>query len=145
VRCAGRDCVLAKPRTYMNRSGRAAAALCRRYGASADDLLLVYDDADLALGRVRIRPGGSAGGHNGVQSILDALQSRTLARLRLGVRGEGRGDRALADYVLAPFETEELPVAERLIELGADAVESILTDGVTPAMNRFNGLTASPG
>jgi PTH1 family peptidyl-tRNA hydrolase len=77
-----------------------------------------------------------------VQSILSALGTREVARLRLGVRGERRGERALADYVLAPFETEELPVAQRLTELGADAVECILTDGVTPAMNRFNGIRA---
>ncbi len=101
---AGRTVVLAKPRTYMNRSGRAAAALCRRYDVAADQLIVVYDDADLALGRVRLRPDGGSGGHNGIRSIAESLGSGGFRRVRLGVRGAGREDRELADYVLDEFE-----------------------------------------
>jgi len=135
--------VLAKPRTYMNRSGNAAVALCRRYGATPGEILVVYDDADLELGRLRIRPSGSAGGHNGLQSIVDALGSREIPRLRLGVRGERRGDRELSEYVLSEFGEEELPVADALVDLGIESVETILDEGLTSAMNRFNARIAA--
>jgi PTH1 family peptidyl-tRNA hydrolase len=131
--------VLAKPRTYMNRSGRAAVAICRHFDAALDSLLVIYDDADLALGRIRIRPEGGTGGHNGVRSLVEVLGSGAFARVRLGVRGEGRFDKELADYVLERFEPEEQPIVDDLVELGADAVEVSLEQGLQAAMNRFNG------
>jgi PTH1 family peptidyl-tRNA hydrolase len=130
--------VLAKPATYMNRSGRAALALCERYGAEAGAVLVVYDDADLELGRVRLRPFGGAGGHNGMRSLIDAFRTDAFPRLRLGVRGEGREEAELADYVLQPFEPDEEPVAAGLVVLGADAVEAVLRDGLEAAMNAYN-------
>ena len=131
--------VLAKPRTYMNRSGRAGAALLRRYGADARDMLVVHDDADLELGRLRIRGGGGAGGHKGVRSLIEVLGSAEFLRVRLGVRGEDRGERDLSDYVLEEFARDEVPLAEALAELAADAVEDIVRDGLDTAMNRYNG------
>ena len=131
--------VLAKPRTYMNRSGRAAAAICRQYNAGLDSLVVVYDDADLALGRIRIRPEGGTGGHNGIRSMIEVLGSGGFARVRLGVRGAGRFEAELSDYVLDRFEPEEAPIFDELVELAADAVDEILDRGLEAAMNRFNG------
>ena len=130
--------VLAQPWTYMNRSGRAARALCEYYGTEAARLLVVYDDADLELGRLRLRPFGGAGGHNGMRSLIDVFGTEDFPRLRLGVRGQGRDEAELADYVLEPFAPEEEPVAARLAGLGADAVEAVLRDGLQAAMNACN-------
>ncbi len=130
--------ILAKPRTYMNCSGRAARALCRLLAAPTEQLLVVYDDADLALGRIRIRSEGGAGGHNGVRSLMDALGSGGFPRVRLGVRGESRVERELADYVLEPFEEQERPAAETLVRLGIEAVVSVVDEGLQAAMNSFN-------
>jgi len=133
-----RGLVLAKPRTYMNRSGRAAAALCRFYSARPEELLVVYDDADLPLGNMRIRRGGGAGGHNGIKSLIEVLGTSEFPRVRLGVKGEGRDDEDLADYVLESFELDELQLVGPLIDLGVAAVEEILAHGLDAAMNRFN-------
>jgi len=135
--------VLAKPRTYMNRSGRAGVALCARWSAAPEEILVVHDDADLELGCLRIRPRGSAGGHNGLQSLIDSLRTTEIPRLRLGVRGTGRAGADLADYVLAPFDADELAEVERLVRSGADAVEGILDAGLEVAMSRHNGRGAA--
>ncbi len=130
--------VLAKPRTYMNRSGRAAAALCRRYAARPEQILVVHDDADLELGRLRVRPGGRAGGHNGMRSLIDAMQTDRLPRVKLGVRGADRERAELADYVLEDFEADELPIAEKLADLASEAVGSVLARGLEMTMNDYN-------
>ena len=134
--------ILAKPRTFMNRSGRAALALCRYFQVGAGDLVVVHDDADLPLGRVRIRQGGSAGGHNGIRSVILSLGTEEFTRVKLGVLGTGRGDGDLADYVLEEFAAEERALADSLAALGAEAVEAVIGEGIAPAMNRFNGRTA---
>jgi PTH1 family peptidyl-tRNA hydrolase len=136
--------VLAKPRTYMNRSGRAALALCSRFGATPADLLVVHDDADLELGRVRLRPCGGPGGHNGMRSVIDALGSERILRLRLGVRGPAREEQDLADYVLSDFEPDEEPVADALVAVGVEAVEAVLRDGFEAAMNSYNARFVTP-
>lgn len=141
---AGRSVLLAEPCTYMNRSGRAVAALIAGRGTRPEDLVLVFDDADLELGRVRVRLGGGAGGHNGVRSVIETLGSGAFVRVRLGVRGAGRDDGELADYVLEDFAEEELETAEALVRLGADAVTGYLRDGLEPTMNRFNGMRIRP-
>jgi len=130
--------VLAKPCTFMNRSGDAAVALCEHYDTQAADLLVVYDDADLELGRIRLRPDGGAGGHNGLRSLIDALGTDSIPRLRLGVRGAGRQRQELAEYVLDAFEPAEQAVAEDLVQLGAEAVEALLGQGLATAMNSYN-------
>jgi len=137
--------ILAKPRTYMNRSGRAALALCDHYAATPAQLLVVHDDADLSLGRLRLRPEGGAGGHNGLRSLIDALQTESFPRVRLGVRGVGRAAGELSDYVLGPFEPAEEPLVEALVELAAQAVEAALKHGLGAAMNSYNARCASPG
>lgn len=136
---AGERIVLAKPRTLMNLSGRAAAALCRRFTALPSDLLVVYDDADLALGRVRVRPEGGTGGHNGIRSLVEILGTKAFPRVKLGVRGEGREARDLADYVLDRFLPAERETVARMVVVGADAVEAVVSAGVAQAQRAFNG------
>jgi PTH1 family peptidyl-tRNA hydrolase len=131
--------VLAKPRTYMNRSGRAGVALLRRHDARPDQMLVVHDDADLEFGRLRVRRGGGPGGHNGIRSLIDVLGTRDFPRLRLGVRGKGRDGRDLAEYVLDEFLPDEVPLAEDLADLAADAIQDIVKEGLEAAMNRYNG------
>lgn len=142
VRIGGQATILSKSRTYMNRSGRAAVALREHFGLSPEELLVVYDDADLELGRIRIRPDGGAGGHNGVRSVITTLGSEAFPRVRLGVLGGERESMELADYVLAEFDPEEEETARALVALGADAVEAALQEGIPEAMNRFNCRTA---
>lgn len=136
--------VLVKPRTYMNRSGRALLSACALYRVPVERLLVVLDDADLKLGRLRIRPAGRSGGHNGMRSILESFGTQAVPRVRLGVRGLTRGEEELADYVLAPFDRDEEADAERLVGTGAEAVECVIADGIEAAMNRFNAPDGSP-
>jgi PTH1 family peptidyl-tRNA hydrolase len=132
--------ILAMPRTFMNRSGLAAAAICRHYGIPPERVVAVFDDADLELGRIRVRGAGRAGGHRGVASIIEALGSIEFPRIRLGVRGDGRESEPLEEYVLRPFARDEEPIADALVEVGAEAVLAVLRDGIGAAMNRYNGL-----
>ncbi len=129
---------LAKPLTYMNASGQAVAALVRFYQVEPNDLIVVHDDLDLESGRMRLRPGGSAGGQNGVKSIIQQLGSQEFARARIGVgRPPGRMDPA--DYVLQDFTAAEEEIFAPLRERACDALECWLFDGIDAAMNRFNG------
>ena len=133
----GRRVVLSKPRTYVNNSGAAARYLLTRFGAAPDQLLLVYDDLDLPPGKIRLRPGGSPGSHNGVRSVTDALDSRDFPRLRIGVgRPEDAGDQVA--YVLGVPEEDECQVLDAALDRAAEAVRALLADGVTEAMNRYN-------
>jgi peptidyl-tRNA hydrolase, PTH1 family len=138
----GEKVVLAKPRTLMNRSGQAAAALVRKHGLELSDVIVVYDDADLAFGRVRVRPEGGAGGHNGIRSLMDALGTGAFVRVKVGVLGEGRHSRELADYVLDRFLPDEKPVVLRMVTMAADATEAVLREGVLQAQAAFNGASA---
>ncbi|MDR1990085.1 MAG: aminoacyl-tRNA hydrolase, partial [Acidobacteriaceae bacterium] len=126
-----------KPLTFMNGSGDAVGALLRYYKISQPDLLVVVDEVQLPLGRLRARPNGSAGGHNGLKSIMAHIGDE-FSRLRVGV---GRGDsrRALADYVLATFDKDEATDVTRMTMRGADAAETFLTAGIAAVMNEFNG------
>jgi PTH1 family peptidyl-tRNA hydrolase len=129
--------VLAKPSTFVNLSGRAVVALKGFYKIEIPDLLIVTDDVNLPLGRLRARVRGSEGGHNGLRSIIEQLGTNEFPRLRVGV---GRGDsrRDLADHVLAGFEPDEYADIERAIERAADAAEVFVTDGIVKVMNTFN-------
>lgn len=135
TRLGDHEVLVVRPQTYMNRSGISVAALARRTGIEPSSILLAYDDADLPVGVVRIRRGGSPAGHKGVASIVESLGTREIPRLRLGI---GKDEGELAERVLSPFSRAELPVVERMIELGADAVETAVTRGLTEAMNRYN-------
>ncbi len=129
--------ILAKPLTFMNLSGQAVGALCRFYKVALPDLLVVSDDVNLPLGRLRARATGTEGGHNGLRSIAEVLGTIDYARLRVGV---GRGDarRDLADHVLARFEPDEAPGIEAAIARAADAVEKWISDGMSAMMGTFN-------
>ena len=128
--------LLAKPLTFMNLSGYAIGELLRFYKIDLPDLFVLVDDANLELGRLRARPSGSAGGHNGLKSIIEALGTEEFARLRVGV---GRGDaRDLADHVLAKFDPDERTEVAEAADRAADAAELFVTDGIGPVMNRFN-------
>lgn len=129
--------LLAKPLTFMNRSGEAVAALARYYDVPVGDLLIVVDDVDLPFGRLRARARGSAGTHNGLRSVVDRLGSTDFPRLRLGV---GRGDarRDLADHVLSKFEADERTALESFIARAADAAEMFAAEGISKVMNVYN-------
>ena len=129
--------LLAKPLTFMNLSGQALRGLADYHKVDLADILVVTDDVNLPLGRLRARPGGSAGGHNGLKSVAQHLGTDLFARLRIGV---GRGDerRDLADHVLARFDADERPLIEEAIGRGADAVEMFASEGIAEVMNRFN-------
>ena len=129
--------LLAKPLTFMNLSGHAVGELLRYFKIDLSDLLIVVDDVNLELGRLRTRAAGSAGGHNGLKSLIAQLGTEEFARLRVGVgRGEGRRD--LADHVLATFDPEERTIVAETVGRTADAVELFVAEGIGPVMNRFN-------
>ena len=129
--------ILAKPLTYMNLSGSAVGTLCRFYKVDLPDLLVVCDDVNLPLGRLRGRASGTEGGHNGLRSVAEMLGTIEYARLRIGV---GRGDerRDLADHVTARFEPDEKPGIDAAIARAADAVEAWVSRGMPAMMNMFN-------
>ena len=132
--------LLAKPLTFMNASGEATGALARYFRIDVGDLLIVVDEAQLPLGKIRARARGSAGGHNGLRSIIAHLGD-DFSRLRVGVgRGpEGSDRRDLADHVLSRFEPDEKADVERMIERAADAAATFVTSGIAAVMNAYNG------
>ena len=134
---AGRLVILLKPLTYMNRSGDAVAALVRRRPEIAD-IIVVHDDLDLPLGRLRIRRSGSAGGHRGVASVIAALGTEGFGRVRIGVDRPPAGIDA-TDYVLAEFPPEEMAAAREAVARATAALEVLVADGYEAAMSRFNG------
>ena len=134
----GQNVLLAKPATYMNLSGAAVAALARKRGLPPQDVVVVLDDAELPVGRLRIRARGSAGGHNGLKSIVQCLGSEEFIRVRVGI-GRSGGAQDLTDHVLGSFSAAEQAALAPVIPLAAEAVECILAAGVEQAMNRYNG------
>ena len=141
----GYKLILAKPFTYMNRSGVAVKGLMRRFSLSPDRLLVIYDDMDLPLGRIRLRPSGGSGGHKGVSSIIAHLGSEDFARLRIGIgrsetnsgRNNNRGQQVIG-HVLSPFAPEEETVIAEAVSRAAGAAEVFLKEGITSAMNNYN-------
>ena len=132
--------LLVKPMKYMNLSGGPVRAALRQTGADpAEDLLVVTDDVDLPLGRLRLRREGSAGGHNGLRDIIASLGSNEFNRLRVGI-GRPGSSRVTVDHVLATFKPAERELATESIAAAADAVETWLRNGMEAAMNEFNGL-----
>ena len=134
---AGERVILAKPQTYMNLSGLAVSRLLQNYELGPPDMLVLVDEIALPLGMLRIRPGGSAGGHNGLKSIIGALGVDDFVRVRLGVRP----DRPVEDYVsylLRPFRPADLELGAEMLDRAREAVRVILSEGVQKAMNRFN-------
>ena len=134
----GEPVVLAKPQTYMNLSGRAVGRLGRAHNVSPERILIVYDDLDLPLGRLRLRPQGGSGGHRGMRSIIDSLGTQDFPRLRVGIdRPPGRVDPA--DYVLQPFDADQRELLPTIAKVSVAAIECWLATDITTAMDRFNG------
>jgi PTH1 family peptidyl-tRNA hydrolase len=137
----GEKAILVKPASYMNRSGEPLSAVAGFYKIAPAEILVVLDDLALELGRLRLRPEGSAGGHNGLESILMHLGTEAIPRLRIGI-GAAPSEGAV-DYVLGRFFAEEVPVVEETIERAADAVKCAIDKGVLSAMNLFNKIPES--
>ena len=137
TRIADARVALLQPETYMNESGRSISAAARFFKVVPGNVLIVHDDVDLDVGRLQARLGGGLAGHNGLRSIAQVLGTPEFLRLRVGVGRPDRGDRRpVADYVLSPFEPNE--DAEGIVSRSADAVESVLAEGLTVAQQRFN-------
>ena len=137
VRIGGEKVFLVKPLTYMNNSGEALGSMLSYYKLDVDDLVVVHDDMDIPAGMVRIRRKGSSGGHNGIKSIIAHVGSEDFARVRIGI-GRPPAGWTVIHHVLAPFSTEDAPKIRAAIDYLLPAVESIVTDGVDFAMNRYN-------
>ncbi len=142
---AGNEVVVARPQTYMNRSGRSVSLLVRKFNVSLDNLIVIHDDLDLPLGKIRIRQGGSAGGHKGVGSIITELDSQNFIRIRVGigrpVKNEGFtefNDDEIINYVLSDFTIDEKQTITQVIPTVSEAILCLLTEGLVAAMNRYN-------
>ena len=131
------DVVLLKPQTYMNLSGESVRDFANFFKIPPENIIVVVDDVDLPMGKIRIRKKGSAGTHNGMKSIIYQLQSDNFIRIKVGIEREGRKD-DLADYVLKGFSTDEVPIMEENMERATKAVLEILKKGPDVAMNKFN-------
>jgi peptidyl-tRNA hydrolase, PTH1 family len=134
---AGEEVLLAKPQTYMNLSGISVRELMQKYELEVADLLVMWDEAQLPLGTIRIHPEGSAGSHNGAKSVIGSLGTQAFTRLRLGCEPEHPVS-SRKEYVLRPMKKGELEVAAEMLGDAGDAVELILTKGIEAAMNKYN-------
>ena len=135
-RFRGKNLVFQMPLTYMNCSGSAVKTLSRRLGISPEEILVISDDLDLPVGRIRLRRGGSDGGHNGLKSIIAELESAGFLRLRIGIGRPAPGK--TVDYVLTGFDGEDKENFQEALKSAAEAVKTALTAGITTAMNKFN-------
>ncbi len=144
-RIDGVEAVLAKPRTYMNLSGNAVLGLLARHRVKPADLIVIYDDMDLPLGKIRLRGSGSAGGHKGMLSIIGCIGTQEFTRIRVGIgrpgeiaMEDGTEGRGAIHHVLGPFRPDELPVLEEALERAIEALGVVLSRGLVAAMNVFN-------
>jgi PTH1 family peptidyl-tRNA hydrolase len=149
ARLGGQEVLLAKPETFMNLSGLSVAALIQELNISPEDVIVLYDELAFPLGKLRINERGSANGHNGVKSISGALGTEEWLRIRIGVGKQtlpdGREIKAGGrDYLLTPMRKQELAVLDEVLDRVKDAVEVVLTEGVSAAMNRFNRRPDDP-
>jgi len=135
----GKKVLLMKPVTYMNLSGEAAGDAARFYKVPAERVLVLCDDTALPAGKLRIRKGGSAGGHNGLKSIIQHLGTDQFPRIKIGVGQKPHPDYDLADWVLGKFQGEDRKTMDMAVKKAADAVECLLKEGMQSAMNKFNG------
>ena len=142
TKLAGQEALLVKPQSFMNLSGEPVVRLLAEASASPADLVVVVDDVALPLGRLRVRPEGSDGGHNGLLSLITSLGTDAFVRVRIGVGIDPPPDMELRDFVLADFLPEEVERLREVIGLAADAVACLVQEGPAEAMNRFNGLGA---
>ena len=142
---AGVEVLLAKPKTFVNLSGEAVGRLMRKYSIPVNNLIVIYDDLDLPLGKLRLRPSGSAGGHTGINSIISALGSEDFPRIKVGIGRPTTEDGAaitdedvIVGHVLSDFTPQEEAAIKPAIATAAEAIHCILTEGIVAAMNKFN-------
>ena len=135
--------MLVKPATFMNLSGDCVAPVARYKNAAVEDMLVVSDDIDLPVGRVRVRVGGSAGGHNGLKSVIERVGSADFVRLRIGVGRDSRNRANVIGHVLGKFAPEDRRVMDEVVEEAVKAIGTIELEGAETAMNRYNGWTAA--
>ena len=136
---AGQSVLLVKPQTYMNLSGESVAPVVKYHNATAADLVVVQDDIDLAVGKLRIRKAGSCGGHNGIRNIIERLGTQSFVRIKLGV---GKDKSNVVGHVLGKFDPEARAVMDRVVEAATKAVASVISEGPDRAMNAYNGFDA---
>jgi PTH1 family peptidyl-tRNA hydrolase len=141
---AGESCWLCEPLTYMNLSGEAVGAVMRYHRLTRDRLLVLVDDADLPLGQLRLRPGGSAGGHHGLESVERHVGGQDYARLRLGIGRRADAGRNITGHVLGAFNAEEWEIFEKVLAQATSQVLCWVAEGVAVAMNRYNGTVEVP-
>jgi PTH1 family peptidyl-tRNA hydrolase len=134
---SGEKVILLKPSTFMNLSGESVIEASNFYKIPKENIIVLYDDISLEVGRLRVRPEGSAGGHNGIKSIIQHLSSEVFPRVKVGV-GQPKGD--LVRHVLGNFSKEEREVLNKVFQNAALAAVSIISDGITEAMNKYNGI-----
>ena len=139
VNYQGKKLLLLKPQTFMNLSGRSVAPLASFFKVPAKDIIVMFDDISLPPGRLRIRADGSAGGHNGIKSIIAELGNQDFPRVKIGVGAKPHPDFDLADWVLSAFTAQEEKALQPALERAADAALAIIDHGVPEAANRFNG------
>lgn len=138
---AGQEVILARPQTFMNHSGQSVGQLAKKCKIMSEDILVIHDDLDLPVGKIRLRRGGGAGGHKGIKSITNELGSPDFNRLRIGI---GRPDFSesneadIIDYVLSNFTAEEKRIIERVLPVASEAILYLLTEGITATMNKYN-------
>jgi len=135
-RVAGEETTILLPQTFMNRCGASVNAAYKSLGVTPGDLIVIYDDLDLPLGRIRIRPEGGHGGHNGIRDIIALLGFKDFIRIKVGIGRPERGD--VTSHVLGRFSSNEKKLLPQVLNLAADAAEVLLTDGPIKAMNHFN-------
>ena len=140
VRIGAEPCILVKPQTYMNLSGDSVATVVKYRNAAPADLIVVHDDIDLALGRLRIRRGGSCGGHNGVRNVIERLGTQDFVRVKIGV-GKDRAN--VVAHVLGKFDPASRQIADAAVAAAAKAVAAVVGSGVEQAMNLFNSFDAA--
>ncbi|PXF55963.1 MAG: aminoacyl-tRNA hydrolase [Deltaproteobacteria bacterium] len=141
---AGIPVILLKPLTYMNRSGEVVASVLDFYKIPRDRLIVVHDDLDLSLGRLKFAQGGGSGGHKGVESIIGSVGSKEFPRLKIGI-GRPGSPVPIDRYVLSPFMPEEVPIIDKILGIGTKGLVCFLEKGIEAAMNEFNGLKIEAG
>ena len=139
VKICGEDAILLKPQTYMNLSGDSIRDFAGFYKIPPENIIIISDDINLDAGRIRIRKNGSAGGHNGLKSIIYQLGSENFVRVRVGVGKKEHEEQDLADFVLSRFTKEQIPVLEKVIIKASDAIGEVISHGIESAMNKYNG------
>lgn len=135
----GEKVILLKPSTYMNLSGESVIEAASFYKIPKENIIVIYDDVSLPVGRIRLRPEGSAGGHNGIKNIILHLSSEVFPRIKVGV---GQPEKDLVSHVLGHFSKEDWETLQKVFPAACDAAEAIIEKGMTEAMNRFNGFKA---